>query len=84
MSRHDTRGYTSSATVWFHDMELREEKPIRATSRRRARGPRYLAKVPHGEGGVVSDVKTFSHEEGDDLHGDDNERRTFDIDQMRM
>jgi DNA-directed RNA polymerase subunit beta len=45
-----------------------EEKLIRAIFKEKAREVRDTSlKVPHGEGGVVIDVKTFSRAEGDDL-----------------
>ncbi len=45
-----------------------EEKLIRAIFKEKAREVRDTSlKVPHGEGGVVIDVKTFSRSEGDDL-----------------
>jgi DNA-directed RNA polymerase subunit beta len=45
-----------------------EEKLIRAIFKEKAREVRDTSlKVPHGEGGVVIDVMTFSREEGDDL-----------------
>ena len=45
-----------------------EEKLIRAIFKEKAREVRDTSlKVPHGEGGVVIDVKTFSRENGDDL-----------------
>jgi DNA-directed RNA polymerase subunit beta len=45
-----------------------EEKLIRAIFKEKAREVRDTSlKVPHGEGGKVIDVKTFSREEGDDL-----------------
>ncbi|HEY6055114.1 MAG TPA: DNA-directed RNA polymerase subunit beta, partial [Gaiellaceae bacterium] len=45
-----------------------EEKLIRAIFKEKAREVRDTSlKVPHGEGGVVIDVKTFSREAGDDL-----------------
>ena len=45
-----------------------EEKLIRAIFKEKAREVRDTSlKVPHGEGGVVIDVKTFSRESGDDL-----------------
>jgi DNA-directed RNA polymerase subunit beta len=45
-----------------------EEKLIRAIFKEKAREVRDTSlKVPHGEGGVVIDVKTFSREEEDDL-----------------
>ena len=44
-----------------------EEKLIARSSRRRRVRSRHLLKVPHGEGGVVIDVLTFSREAGDDL-----------------
>jgi DNA-directed RNA polymerase subunit beta len=45
-----------------------EEKLIRAIFKEKAREVRDTSlKVPHGEGGVVIDVKTFAREEGDDL-----------------
>jgi DNA-directed RNA polymerase subunit beta len=45
-----------------------EEKLIRAIFKEKAREVRDTSlKVPHGEEGVVIDVKTFSKEEGDDL-----------------
>src|SRR5206468_538161 len=45
-----------------------EEKLIRAIFKEKAREVRDTSlKVPHGEGGVVIDVKTFSREDGDDL-----------------
>src|SRR5947199_9211013 len=45
-----------------------EEKLIRAIFKEKAREVRDTSlKVPHGEGGVVIDVKTFSRNDGDDL-----------------
>jgi len=45
-----------------------EEKLIRAIFKEKAREVRDTSlKVPHGEGGKVIDVKTFSRETGDDL-----------------
>jgi DNA-directed RNA polymerase subunit beta len=45
-----------------------EEKLIRAIFKEKAREVRDTSlKVPHGEGGVVIDVMTFSRAEGDDL-----------------
>src|SRR6185312_3292467 len=45
-----------------------EEKLIRAIFKEKAREVRDTGlKVPHGEGGVVIDVKTFSRDNGDDL-----------------
>jgi len=45
-----------------------EEKLIRAIFKEKAREVRDTSlKVPHGEGGVVIDVKTFSRDDGDDL-----------------
>ena len=45
-----------------------EEKLIRAIFKEKAREVRDTSlKVPHGEGGVVIDVKTFSRDEEDDL-----------------
>ena len=45
-----------------------EEKLIRAIFKEKAREVRDTSlKVPHGEGGVVIDVMTFSREKGDDL-----------------
>nr|MBA2567057.1 DNA-directed RNA polymerase subunit beta [Thermoleophilaceae bacterium] len=45
-----------------------EEKLIRAIFKEKAREVRDTSlKVPHGEGGVVIDVITFSRDEGDDL-----------------
>jgi DNA-directed RNA polymerase subunit beta len=45
-----------------------EEKLIRAIFKEKAREVRDTSlKVPHGEGGVVIDVMTFSREAGDDL-----------------
>src|SRR5215211_1600966 len=45
-----------------------EEKLIRAIFKEKAREVRDTSlKVPHGEGGVVIDVLTFSREKGDDL-----------------
>ena len=45
-----------------------EEKLIRAIFKEKAREVRDTSlKVPHGEGGVVIDVKIFSREDGDDL-----------------
>src|SRR5260221_4550308 len=48
-----------------------EEKLIRAIFKEKAREVRDTSlKVPHGEGGVVIDVLTFSRDDGDDLpHG---------------
>src|SRR5205085_7381892 len=51
-----------------------EEKLIRAIFKGKARGVRDTSlKVPHGEGGVVIDVKTFSRGAGDDLSPGVNE-----------
>ncbi len=51
-----------------------EEKLIRAIFKEKAREVRDTSlKVPHGEGGVVIDVKTFSRESGDDLSPGVNE-----------
>ena len=45
-----------------------EEKLIRAIFKEKAREVRDTSlKVPHGEGGVVIDVMTFSRDDGDDL-----------------
>ena len=45
-----------------------EEKLIRAIFKEKAREVRDTSlKVPHGEGGKVIDVKTFSRDAGDDL-----------------
>ena len=45
-----------------------EEKLIRAIFKEKAREVRDTSlKVPHGEGGVVIDVKTFGRDAGDDL-----------------
>src|SRR5256714_9005801 len=45
-----------------------EEKLIRAIFKEKAREVRDTSlKVPHGEGGKVMEVKTFSRESGDDL-----------------
>ncbi|MGC9220716.1 MAG: DNA-directed RNA polymerase subunit beta [Solirubrobacteraceae bacterium] len=45
-----------------------EEKLIRAIFKEKAREVRDTSlKVPHGEGGVVIDVKTFNRDHGDDL-----------------
>ncbi|MHB8533377.1 MAG: DNA-directed RNA polymerase subunit beta, partial [Solirubrobacteraceae bacterium] len=45
-----------------------EDKLIRAIFKEKAREVRDTSlKVPHGEGGVVIDVKTFSRDAGDDL-----------------
>jgi DNA-directed RNA polymerase subunit beta len=45
-----------------------EEKLIRAIFKEKAREVRDTSlKVPHGEGGVVIDVKTFKRDDGDDL-----------------
>ena len=45
-----------------------EEKLIRAIFKEKAREVRDTSlKVPHGEGGVVIDVQTFSRDDGDDL-----------------
>jgi DNA-directed RNA polymerase subunit beta len=45
-----------------------EEKLIRAIFKEKAREVRDTSlKVPHGEGGVVIDVKTFHRDSGDDL-----------------
>ena len=45
-----------------------EEKLIRAIFKEKAREVRDTSlKVPHGEGGVVIDVMTFSRDQGDDL-----------------
>ena len=51
-----------------------EEKLIRAIFKEKAREVRDTSlKVPHGEGGVVIDVKTFSRDEGHDLQTGVNE-----------
>jgi DNA-directed RNA polymerase subunit beta len=51
-----------------------EEKLIRAIFKEKAREVRDTSlKVPHGEGGVVIDVKTFAREGGDDLSPGVNE-----------
>ena len=51
-----------------------EEKLIRAIFKEKAREVRDTSlKVPHGEGGVVIDVKTFSRDAGDDLSAGVNE-----------
>ena len=51
-----------------------EEKLIRAIFKEKAREVRDTSlKVPHGEGGVVIDVKTFSRAAGDDLSPGVNE-----------
>ncbi|HJX47462.1 MAG TPA: DNA-directed RNA polymerase subunit beta [Gaiellaceae bacterium] len=51
-----------------------EEKLIRAIFKEKAREVRDTSlKVPHGEGGVVIDVKTFARESGDDLSPGVNE-----------
>jgi DNA-directed RNA polymerase subunit beta len=51
-----------------------EEKLIRAIFKEKAREVRDTSlKVPHGEGGVVIDVKTFSRGDGDDLSPGVNE-----------
>jgi DNA-directed RNA polymerase subunit beta len=51
-----------------------EEKLIRAIFKEKAREVRDTSlKVPHGEGGVVIDVLTFSREDGDDLSPGVNE-----------
>jgi DNA-directed RNA polymerase subunit beta len=51
-----------------------EEKLIRAIFKEKAREVRDTSlKVPHGEGGKVIDVKTFSRESGDDLSPGVNE-----------
>src|SRR3954452_18031221 len=51
-----------------------EEKLIRAIFKEKAREVRDTSlKVPHGEGGVVIDVKTFSRAEDDDLSPGVNE-----------
>jgi DNA-directed RNA polymerase subunit beta len=51
-----------------------EEKLIRAIFKEKAREVRDTSlKVPHGEGGVVIDVKTFSRDNGDDLSPGVNE-----------
>ena len=51
-----------------------EEKLIRAIFKEKAREVRDTClKVPHGEGGKVIDVKTFSREAGDDLSPGVNE-----------
>ncbi len=51
-----------------------EEKLIRAIFKEKAREVRDTSlKVPHGEGGVVIDVKTFSRDQGDDLSPGVNE-----------
>src|SRR5947207_3431000 len=51
-----------------------EEKLIRAIFKEKAREVRATSlRVPHGEGGKASDVKTFSRETGDDLSPGVNE-----------
>ncbi len=51
-----------------------EEKLIRAIFKEKAREVRDTSlKVPHGEGGVVIDVKTFNRDDGDDLSPGVNE-----------
>ena len=51
-----------------------EEKLIRAIFKEKAREVRDTClKVPHGEGGVVIDVKTFARDGGDDLSPGVNE-----------
>ena len=51
-----------------------EEKLIRAIFKEKAREVRDTSlKVPHGEGGVVIDVKTFTRDNGDDLSPGVNE-----------
>ncbi|HYM63562.1 MAG TPA: hypothetical protein VES61_02680, partial [Gaiellaceae bacterium] len=51
-----------------------EEKLIRAIFKEKAREVRDTSlKVPHGEGGKVIDVKTFSRDSGDDLSPGVNE-----------
>jgi DNA-directed RNA polymerase subunit beta len=51
-----------------------EEKLIRAIFKEKAREVRDTSlKVPHGEGGVVIDVKTFARDTGDDLSPGVNE-----------
>src|SRR5216117_862723 len=51
-----------------------EEKLIRAIFKEKAREVRDTSlKVPHGEGGVVIDVKTYSGDAGDDLSPGVNE-----------
>jgi DNA-directed RNA polymerase subunit beta len=51
-----------------------EEKLIRAIFKEKAREVRDTSlKVPHGEGGVVIDVKTFARDNGDDLSPGVNE-----------
>ncbi|HEV2771796.1 MAG TPA: DNA-directed RNA polymerase subunit beta, partial [Thermoleophilaceae bacterium] len=51
-----------------------EEKLIRAIFKEKAREVRDTSlKVPHGEGGVVIDVKIFDRDEGDDLSPGVNE-----------
>ena len=51
-----------------------EEKLIRAIFKEKAREVRDTSlKVPHGEGGVVIDVKTFNRDNGDDLSPGVNE-----------
>ena len=51
-----------------------EEKLIRAIFKEKAREVRDTSlKVPHGEGGDVIDVKTFSRDKGDDLSPGVNE-----------
>src|SRR5512142_2471156 len=51
-----------------------EEKLIRAIFKEKAREVRDTSlKVPHGEGGVVIDVKTFNRDAGDDLSPGVNE-----------
>src|SRR5207249_11808613 len=51
-----------------------EEKLIRAIFKEKAREVRDTSlKVPHGEGGKVIDVKTFSRANGDDLSPGVNE-----------
>jgi len=51
-----------------------EEKLIRAIFKEKAREVRDTSlKVPHGEGGVVIDVKTFRREDGDEMAAGVNE-----------
>src|SRR5207248_386980 len=62
-----------------------EEKLIRAIFKEKAREVRDTSlKAPHGEGGKVIDVKTFSREAGDDLSAGVNElaRERLDVDRL--
>ena len=75
--RRRGRPATSSWARWTPKGETEltaEEKLIRAIFKEKAREVRDTSlKVPHGEGGKVIDVKTFSRDGGDDLSPGVNE-----------